>query len=45
MPSAPIATWQHELEASFPYVETQDQLDAIEQRQGGHGAARSRWTA
>ena len=24
-------TWQHELEASFPYVETEDQLTAIDQ--------------
>ncbi len=27
---SPDATWQHELEASFPYVETEDQLVAIE---------------
>ena len=27
----PDTTWQHELEASFPYVETEDQLRAIAQ--------------
>ena len=27
---SPDAAWQHELEASFPYVETEDQLVAIE---------------
>ena len=27
---SPDAPWQHELEASFPYVETEDQLVAIE---------------
>jgi transcription-repair coupling factor (superfamily II helicase) len=27
---SPDATWQHELEASFPYVETEDQLQALE---------------
>ncbi|OQA45006.1 MAG: Transcription-repair-coupling factor [Chloroflexi bacterium ADurb.Bin325] len=27
---SPDATWQHELEASFPYMETEDQLVAIE---------------
>ncbi len=27
---SPDAVWQHELEASFPYVETEDQLVAIE---------------
>ena len=28
---APDSPWQHELEAAFPYVETEDQLRAIEQ--------------
>ena len=27
---SPDAAWQHELEASFPYIETEDQLVAIE---------------
>ena len=27
---APDTDWQHELEAAFPYVETEDQLVAIE---------------
>ena len=27
---SPDAAWQHELEASFPYVETEDQLVAVE---------------
>ncbi|HEX9076614.1 MAG TPA: transcription-repair coupling factor, partial [Anaerolineae bacterium] len=27
----PDNSWQHELEASFPYVETEDQLNAIDQ--------------
>jgi len=27
---SPDATWQHELESSFPYVETEDQLVAVE---------------
>ncbi|MGE5263307.1 MAG: transcription-repair coupling factor [Acidobacteriota bacterium] len=27
----PDNTWQHELEAAFPYVETEDQLNAIDQ--------------
>lgn len=27
----PDDTWQHELEAAFPYVETEDQLQAIDQ--------------
>jgi transcription-repair coupling factor (superfamily II helicase) len=27
---SPDAVWQHELEASFPYIETEDQLVAIE---------------
>ncbi|MBI4790972.1 MAG: transcription-repair coupling factor [Chloroflexi bacterium] len=27
----PDSTWQHELEAAFPYVETEDQLQAIDQ--------------
>jgi len=28
---APDNTWQHELEAAFPYVETEDQLHAIDE--------------
>jgi len=33
----PDNTWQHELEASFPYVETEDQLQAIDQVKERHG--------
>ncbi len=28
---SPDTTWQHEMEASFPYVETEDQLEALMQ--------------
>ncbi|MCC6894713.1 MAG: transcription-repair coupling factor [Anaerolineae bacterium] len=33
-PFAPDTPWQHELEASFPYVETDDQLRAIREVKG-----------
>ena len=36
---APDAAWQHELESSFPYIETEDQLVAIEAVKQRHGAA------
>jgi transcription-repair coupling factor (superfamily II helicase) len=29
VPSGPDAPWQHEIEASFPYIETDDQLKAV----------------
>ena len=36
---SPDTPWQQELEASFPYVETPDQLEAIARRQARHGGA------
>ena len=37
-PSAPDTPWQNELEAAFPYQETPDQLQAIEDVKARHGA-------
>ena len=34
---APDTPWQQEMEASFPYEETPDQLRAVDRGQGGHG--------
>ena len=37
--------WQHELEASFPYVETEDQTARRARREARHGSSRTRWIA
>ena len=42
---APDTPWQAELEASFPYVETADQLAGHRRGEGRHGAAPRPWTA
>ena len=36
---APDTPWQHEMEEAFPFEETPDQLQAIDRREGRHGAA------
>ena len=40
----PDTPWQRELEDAFPFVETPDQLAAIDEVKAGHGAPGSRWT-
>ena len=42
---APDNAWQMELEASFPYVETPDQLAAIADVKRDMENSRGRWTA
>ena len=41
----PDTAWQAELEASFPYVETPDQLARDQRRQSATWKRRGRWTA
>ncbi len=42
---SPDTPWQQELEASFPYVETPDQLQGHRRRQGSTWRPSARWTA